>query len=152
MLCICRHCGKEFNGRKERIYCSRVCRNKGREVTLKTRKKFSIFHSSRKRKPFTLDTKIKMSLAKTGEKEFNGFKSSEQHILRNSKEYIEWRLMVFVRDSFTCQICEHVGGYLEAHHIKSFIDYPELRFNVNNGITLCKKCHRKEHKNKRWFN
>lgn len=65
---------------------------------------------------------------------------------RHSSEYKEWRQKVFVRDNFTCQICNQVGGTLNAHHIKTFKKYPKLRFDVNNGITLCESCHKKLHK------
>ena len=64
-------------------------------------------------------------------------------IIRHSKEYKFWRESVFKRDDYTCQFCGIRGCYLEPHHKKSFIDYPELRFVVSNGITLCKKCHNK---------
>lgn len=68
---------------------------------------------------------------------------------RKTKEYREWRAKVFERDNFTCKICGQVGGDLNAHHIKTFKDYPALRFTVSNGITLCEKCHREVHKRMR---
>jgi 5-methylcytosine-specific restriction endonuclease McrA len=48
----------------------------------------------------------------------------------------------FERDHYTCLVCGEVGGRINAHHIKSFKDYPELRFEVDNGITLCINCHK----------
>ena len=65
-----------------------------------------------------------------------------------STKYKIWRKSVFERDSYTCQVCEEVGGCLNAHHIKSFANYPKLRFDVNNGVTLCKECHKLKHKSK----
>ena len=49
---------------------------------------------------------------------------------------------IYMRDDYTCQQCKVRGGRLEAHHVKSFAIHPELRFDVDNGITLCKSCHR----------
>ena len=60
--------------------------------------------------------------------------------LRKTSEYKEWRKAVFVRDNYECQICGIRGGNLRANHIKKFADYPELRTNINNGITICKNC------------
>lgn len=60
---------------------------------------------------------------------------------RHKQDYIDWRLMVFGRDDFTCQKCGKRGVYLHAHHNKSFAEYPELRFEVSNGITYCSGCH-----------
>jgi hypothetical protein len=65
---------------------------------------------------------------------------------RHNKEYIDWRKSVFERDLYTCQKCKVRGGSLEAHHIKLFKDYIELRYEINNGMTLCKKCHKQTHK------
>jgi len=63
--------------------------------------------------------------------------------IRNSKKYEEWRGDVFSRDKHTCRKCGQVGGSLEAHHIKSFANYPDLRFELENGITYCERCHSK---------
>ena len=61
---------------------------------------------------------------------------------RKRFESVEWRNKVFERDNYTCQECG-MQGKLECHHIKLWSKYPEYRYDVNNGITLCKKCHRK---------
>ena len=68
---------------------------------------------------------------------------------RVSAKYEAWRDEVYKRDKFTCQKCgDNEGGNLNAHHIKGFTAYPELRFEIGNGITLCEKCHRLVHKRK----
>lgn len=58
------------------------------------------------------------------------------------KEIAIWRRDIFMRDNFACCMCHSVGGRLNAHHIKKFSDYPQLRLDINNGITLCVTCHR----------
>jgi len=66
---------------------------------------------------------------------------SQYKRVRTSYEYAEWRRAVFVRDEFSCQCCGEVGGRLHAHHIRSFATYPNERFSLENGITLCQPCH-----------
>lgn len=66
--------------------------------------------------------------------------------IRKSKAYSDWRKSIFERDDYTCAICGHRGGELNAHHIKPFAKYPEDRFDLDNGITLCKECHKQVHK------
>jgi 5-methylcytosine-specific restriction endonuclease McrA len=65
--------------------------------------------------------------------------------LRKYAEYYNWRKSVFDRDNYTCRCCGQHGGNLNAHHIKPYAIYKEERVNLNNGITLCKKCHIKFH-------
>jgi 5-methylcytosine-specific restriction endonuclease McrA len=65
---------------------------------------------------------------------------------RTSPEYRAWRLAVFQRDRFACTKCGNAeGGNLTAHHIKPAEQYPELRYNLDNGTTLCEECHSQVH-------
>ncbi len=63
---------------------------------------------------------------------------------RKGKEYIKWRKAVFERDNYKCVKCKKKGN-LQAHHKKSYSKYPELRFVVDNGMTLCLDCHSVKH-------
>lgn len=80
---------------------------------------------------------------------FKGANSDENQLIRSSARMKRWRESVFERDNYTCQICGKRGGVINAHHIKPFSMYPNLRFDIFNGITLCKKCHMDFHKNNR---
>lgn len=77
----------------------------------------------------------------SGEKHYKwlGGYSMSQH---KGTEYNTWRTSVYKRDDFKCKIGnEDCDGKIEAHHILSFTKYPELRYEINNGITLCRKHH-----------
>ena len=52
-----------------------------------------------------------------------------------------WARAVLGRDKNTCQHCGVSDVEMNAHHIKSFAEYPELRWDIDNGLTLCVKCH-----------
>ena len=68
--------------------------------------------------------------------------SPVNELIRKSCEYKLWRKKVFERDDYQCIWGgKNHGSQLNADHIKSFADYPELRFIVENGRTLCKPCH-----------
>lgn len=59
--------------------------------------------------------------------------------------YRKWRAAVLERDCMRCVKCGSTE-HLEAHHIKPFAEYPDLRLDLDNGITLCRACHRALHK------
>lgn len=74
-------------------------------------------------------------------------RTPKNKIIRHSLEYKLWREAVFKRDNWTCQHCGARSGngkkiILHADHIKPFAHFPELRFKLSNGRTLCVDCHR----------
>jgi len=77
---------------------------------------------------------------------WKGGVTGERHSAMSKKEYEDWRTGVFERDNYICKKCGQVGGKLRAHHIFNFADYPELRLDLNNGITFCESCHREFHR------
>ena len=93
--------------------------------------------------PYLLVTHQKGSLSPRwkGGSDINGF-------YRQSNEYKEWRKSVFIKAKYACQCCGVKGDrntQLHAHHIYNFAKYKDLRFDVDNGICLCKECHYKFH-------
>lgn len=73
---------------------------------------------------------------------WKGGTASNSQKIRQSDDYKQWRLKVFERDNYTCQCCgDNKGGNLQVHHIENFSKNEELRFYVENGITLCNLCH-----------
>ncbi len=80
-----------------------------------------------------------------GDKAFawKGGTSTKNELIRNRNSMRLWREAVFARDNWTCQKCGERGGRIEAHHVKRFSKYPELRLAIDNGLTLCKSCHKK---------
>ena len=59
---------------------------------------------------------------------------------KRGKKYLTWRKRVIKRDNGMCDICGD-KEHLSAHHKNSWIYFPELRYVLTNGITLCKNCH-----------
>lgn len=80
---------------------------------------------------------------------WQGGKTPKNKADRTSSRYQKWRKGVFERDDFVCQKCHRRGGRLNAHHIVKFSECEEKRFDVDNGITLCEKCHREVHGNEK---
>jgi hypothetical protein len=78
---------------------------------------------------------------------YNPNLSDEERIRkRETTENWYWRKLVYKRDNYTCQKCSKRGStYLEAHHLFNYSKYKSLRYEVYNGITFCKDCHKEFH-------
>lgn len=84
-----------------------------------------------------------------GQKKYFPWEANANKRARNSSYYRNWQKKVFERDNYTCRICGKVGGDLNAHHIKPWKKYPEKRYEVENGLTLCVECHRNIHRKRK---
>ena|SRR3990167_5144562 len=103
-----------------------------------------------KNRKFSIETRKKMQnamfkrITNGGHPNYKGGITLIHEKIRKSFEYKLWRKAVFERDGFACVWCGNSkSGILNADHIKPFAHYPELRFAIDNGRTLCVDCHRK---------
>jgi hypothetical protein len=94
------------------------------------------------------ETKIANGSIPKGENHYK-WKGGDSWARFKQPEYIQWRNKVLARDGYTCQDClrqcKKSESGLAAHHIKPYAKYPEFRLDVDNGLTLCKKCHMARH-------
>jgi len=107
--------------------------NNGHEVTEETREKIRNTLSGRKRQEMA---------GKNNPNWKGGISRGYTKGYKNDYKYKQWRKAVFERDNYTCQDCGLRGVYLEPHHIKSWAKYPDLRYDVDNGTTVCLECHK----------
>lgn len=142
--CFCRVCNKGFYVSPSRIeigygkYCSKTCYGQSK----KGKKDPNLTHQIAKGTP---PWNKGIEGYRAGEKHhfWKGGVTGVNHKIRMSLKMKQWRIAVFERDNYTCQGCNQRGGNLEADHIKQFAYFPALRFDVDNGRTLCKDCHKK---------
>ena len=150
----CPVCGKEFRAVRDsknskQVYCSKTCfyKSKRGKIVKKCEQCGAEFESYEYRnQKYCSHACRNMAYRKlTGELShcWRGGKTKIADRLKTSSEYREWRASVFDRDNYTCQECGKTNCYLEAHHIKEKSNYPELIFDVDNGVTLCHECHKK---------
>ena len=150
---ICETCGKEFKGDKYNAnrFCCKDCYNQYHNIKNKIRicpcckKSFTARTSNSKY--CSQECHLKMlheSIKGENHPNWNGGISilNDRH---DSLDYKKWRQEVYKRDNYQCQICGSKNK-INAHHIYSWKFYPEKRYDINNGITLCEECHTKIHK------
>lgn len=137
----------------------------GKTRSVEDRQKMSLAKLGKKRGPHSEEHRRKISEAQKGARAPNwqGGITEQNRSLRiavsHTLEYRLWRNDIYVRDDYTCQACFAKGGRLHAHHKKSFriialehkldsvraaLACQEL-WDRNNGLTLCKACHKAQH-------
>lgn len=170
----CQVCGDSFSVNRAKVkasarYCSQDCKSKSQLVE-KVLLQCVICNSDFERYPSyiakaeargdSVSTCSKKCFGETVSKrqqgeanpQWRGGVTPENKRIRDSKQTAMWRKAVFSRDGYQCRHCgaKNTKGLgksvkLHAHHIKGFAKYPDLRFNVDNGITLCIECHMAVH-------
>lgn len=133
--------------------------NIGRKHTEETKRKMSKTHTINQRDPISRQIQ---SDAHKGCKShlWEGGITPLSNSVRGSHRMRAWRNSVFARDNYTCTKCSITHTYLNAHHLIKFstlmkkyniknIEQAEAcdeLWDISNGITLCKQCHKKIHK------
>lgn len=140
--------GRANKGKKRSL---EQCQNlsKAFKSSITCKEKLKQLHENNKGRITSIETRIKLSKSHKG-KNFKNGNTPESKRIRESVEQRLWREAVFARDGWTCQDCHSRSGngkrvVLNAHHVKLFSKYPELRTAIDNGITLCIPCHRNIH-------
>lgn len=89
-----------------------------------------------KRAPLSEETKRKISIANKGRRKRLIPIEDRKHAY--DRDYKDWMLAVKNRDGWKCKMSNvDCSGRLEAHHILSYSEHAKLRYEINNGITLC---------------
>lgn len=146
-ISICVKCGKEFRAIRnfkdyEQKYCSRECwADRGKYIKCENCGiEFKAYENIR----FCSKECSLAFMVGPNHPNWKDGATDKNKRLRSTKKYLEWRKAVLKRDNYTCVKCGKTQK-LHAHHVKPFADYPELRYEVSNGITVCGSCHEEIH-------
>ena len=134
----CQNCSKEYRRNPkyskqqwaESRFCGLSCQRTGKKVS-------ASFKYSQ------LGVRGREAISGENSHLWRGGVTSKSERSRKSQEYKEWRQQVLIRDDYTCQMCSKRGGDLEVDYLLPFAYYEDIRFEVLNGQTLCKPCHKK---------
>jgi 5-methylcytosine-specific restriction endonuclease McrA len=155
---ICQTCGKSFTRRLSfvkkgnKLHCSLECRKRTTYGNCKTCGKQIKIRPSVPRIYCSLSCFAKDRKGKRNIK-WKGGVTKKAHKVRTTDKYYAWQQFVFMRDNWTCQMCNKRGGKLESDHIIPLADLinnnpnefdcqDEYFYDTNNGQTLCKDCHK----------
>ena len=127
------------HAKRGRKYCSRACQ---------TLAKIGVPFSQERKDNIS---RAKQTVSRPDSPDWQAGLSRVNTMIRNSRETAIWRDAVLKRDAYQCGFCGKVGGKIQADHILPFALYPEKRFDVNNGQTLCKECHKFKTRIDRYF-
>jgi hypothetical protein len=135
----CKMCGKEYkSGKKDSTYC-KECHNKH---FIKT---YSILHTI----DWSGENNPMYGRQRFGNENPNyklDITEEEREFGRLIEGYGVWRKAVYERDNYTCRCCgKKSEGDIVAHHLDAYSWCKDKRTDVNNGITLCEKCHNDFH-------
>jgi hypothetical protein len=159
----CLRCGSEMTCKKDVINTKKFCSTRCHFSYRKEQGLYKKENNSFWGKKHTKESLKKMSDFMKGKAAWNkgkyGTKLSPEHIakikesLSNEKCYTWkggcdswWQKRIKERDNYTCVDCGlKERGIINAHHIKSRSKFPELRYNLDNGVSLCPNCHARRH-------
>jgi|SRR3972149_769583 len=155
---LCEVCKKEFSVypvfEKQR-FCSRRCKGlfmRGKPSCMLGKKNPNASKNPQVFKKGSIPwNKGKEHLRGSKNPNWKGGIDEEHKRIKQTAEYKEWRNKIYKKYKWTCVECKiHCNSkIITAHHIKEFYAYPEYRFDVNNGIVLCRKCHILKHRPRR---
>lgn len=146
MIKICEFCEKEYEEKKHPTrFCSKSCENSvssHRPCNKETKEKIRNTLLGQK-----LSEERKRKISETNIRKKGGVKKDrcEWLVIRDRFKYSSegnlWRMSVFERDKYTCRKCGISEKKMHAHHILGFKKHPEHIYSIDNGLTLCKRCH-----------
>jgi hypothetical protein len=164
----CDICNKAFYKKPAKIktskgnYCSVECTNKSFELPKYIQESCTHCHKSFERKRINRPKNKELRFCSpqcsneyngkfnrgSNHFNFNNNLTNEERIYkRDTYENIKWRISIFKKDEYTCKVCSQKGGDLNAHHFENYSTNKEKRFDINNGVTMCLKCHKNFHDN-----
>ena len=148
---FCKCCDKEswIKSSKTKAANRELCSSCAWSRPLKKETKEKISRTLKDKYKHDPEFVLKVSLARNvpsgkGHWNWKGGATPLNQRTRTSRDSNAWKLAVLHRDEYRCRICKNKDN-LEAHHINSWAEFPEDRFILENGLTLCKICHKNYH-------